>query len=506
MDDSQKATSRRRALSLERFADWFKSSADFKQQRPYALISPGFSASTIASDEDETARLSVKAFLEIASDDQPRVLSRETLRGNSEFNLALEKVWRRVPRFVVVVPVDEGAGRAIALLGRQAQPETTHLPELIDALRARALESLVLPQEVATEVATWERNSAPCFALTPSGRPLIVSDEARRLFDIEALLHLEQVLPGLGYEITARQNELTKDGVAELPTEFEVPRRGRYLAKAKLQSDGRRIVLMISNMEQVRGPKRRESTRLGLMNIVESQVPRPTTGRYEKQGIIRAWLCCEPLPPIPLGPKFEVTIGRNELNDLVLPHKSVSRNHATIKVHGTTLDIEDLTSSNGIFINGEKRKKHILNVGDQLQIGPYELSIRAPDFDASVQSPSDTTVHTQISMLGAGAALVGNLGDTPLAELLQSLEFNSKTGTLTINDGERSAYFSVIDGKAHSARFEDRSGSDAVIAMLHLKHGQFSFSNKAPTSERTMNTSITSILLDASRLQDEAAS
>jgi general secretion pathway protein A len=66
-------------------------------------------------------------------------------------------------------------------------------------------------------------------------------------------------------------------------------------------------------------------------------------------------------------------IGRTTDNDLQIDSKFVSRHHCQIV---TTLDscvIEDLNSTNGIFVKAKRVRKHNLNDGDVVIIGKHEL-------------------------------------------------------------------------------------------------------------------------------------
>jgi pSer/pThr/pTyr-binding forkhead associated (FHA) protein len=57
-----------------------------------------------------------------------------------------------------------------------------------------------------------------------------------------------------------------------------------------------------------------------------------------------------------------------------LPHPQVSRIHASIALKGKTGLVTDLNSANGTFINGVRlRGAAALQVGDQLDVGPYAL-------------------------------------------------------------------------------------------------------------------------------------
>lgn len=76
-------------------------------------------------------------------------------------------------------------------------------------------------------------------------------------------------------------------------------------------------------------------------------------------------------PKYPLGK--ETTIGRAHTNHIVLKEARISRQHAIIRQAGKEFVIEDLQSSNGVMVNGEKIKEHVLSKGDQIQIGDFVL-------------------------------------------------------------------------------------------------------------------------------------
>ena len=64
-----------------------------------------------------------------------------------------------------------------------------------------------------------------------------------------------------------------------------------------------------------------------------------------------------------------LTIGRASENNIVLDHPSVSRVHARITRSHLTFTIRDLNSSNGIWVNGVKSDKVILEDGMVLRVG-----------------------------------------------------------------------------------------------------------------------------------------
>ena len=64
----------------------------------------------------------------------------------------------------------------------------------------------------------------------------------------------------------------------------------------------------------------------------------------------------------------ELTIGRNERCDLVIPDRRVSRFHARIRQEGETFVLQDLGSKNGTFLNGGAVQEEPLEDGDEIQI------------------------------------------------------------------------------------------------------------------------------------------
>ncbi len=67
-------------------------------------------------------------------------------------------------------------------------------------------------------------------------------------------------------------------------------------------------------------------------------------------------------------------IGANDDNDVTLPTDTVSRYHAEIIARGRRVEIEDLRSKNGTFVNGGPvERRHPLRPGDRIRIADIEL-------------------------------------------------------------------------------------------------------------------------------------
>src|SRR5262245_16767022 len=69
-----------------------------------------------------------------------------------------------------------------------------------------------------------------------------------------------------------------------------------------------------------------------------------------------------------------VIIGRTADNDLPIDSKFISRHHCQIITTPESCVIEDLNSTNGVYVKGKRVRKHNLNDGDVMQIGKHEIT------------------------------------------------------------------------------------------------------------------------------------
>lgn len=93
-----------------------------------------------------------------------------------------------------------------------------------------------------------------------------------------------------------------------------------------------------------------------------------------------------------------VFIGRSKNADIPIGGDSVSRRHARVWVEDSLLIIEDLSSRNGICVNGERTRNATLREGDELFVGQnyfkiLDASKPRPDRIAAATPPQSVTTH-----------------------------------------------------------------------------------------------------------------
>ena len=100
--------------------------------------------------------------------------------------------------------------------------------------------------------------------------------------------------------------------------------------------------------------------------------------------------------------KDEVAIGRDITNDIVINEAEVSRKHARLTLEGDRYKIEDLNSTNGTYINGQRLiGPHVLAVGEVIMFGDNVGMV----FDGEPAQP-DATAERSV-----------DLGSTPVAAI-----------------------------------------------------------------------------------------
>ena len=91
------------------------------------------------------------------------------------------------------------------------------------------------------------------------------------------------------------------------------------------------------------------------------------------------WILESPEGTFRLNPGATKTVGRAPRADFILDVALVSRLHCRLTAGGDNLEVVDLKSTNGTFVNDKRIGKALLKSGDRLRVGRVELTLTMAD-------------------------------------------------------------------------------------------------------------------------------
>ncbi|MBN1607070.1 MAG: DUF4388 domain-containing protein [Polyangiaceae bacterium] len=216
----------------------------------------------------------------------------------------------------------------------------------------------------------------------------------------------------------------------------------------------------------------------------------------------------------PLEEGHEVLVGRSSDLDMVLVEEMVSRRHARIELRDGIISIEDLGSTNGTFVNGEKIVRGQLREGDRVLIGTSILKVVVGVEPAAAGArkmevqPSRRGAMRQRGAPGDEAPrMTGSLEEIPLPDLLQLFAASRKSGVLVIRGEERLGRIYLMEGQIQHAAFDGRPELGAlkcVYRLLGSKGGVFELEppHEEPI-ENPLGVGVQEVLMEGFRQLDE---
>ncbi len=103
----------------------------------------------------------------------------------------------------------------------------------------------------------------------------------------------------------------------------------------------------------------------------------------------------------------EITIGRKEGNTIRLTERNISRKHAKLRRSNGAFVLEDLSSYNGVKVNGKKiGAETALKPGDQILIGDYQLALQLDGDTASATLPEQTAPSAALAQTEVVTAMI----------------------------------------------------------------------------------------------------
>lgn len=111
------------------------------------------------------------------------------------------------------------------------------------------------------------------------------------------------------------------------------------------------------------------------------------------------------LMSVAFGNKAELVIGRAETSDIRLDGLDISSRHARLRLSNGQVAIEDLGSTNGVYLNGSPVTSSVISPTDNVQIGPFSIRVDAAGtigvFDTRARMRIDAT-HLSRSVRAKG--------------------------------------------------------------------------------------------------------
>lgn len=150
------------------------------------------------------------------------------------------------------------------------------------------------------------------------------------------------------------------------------------------------------------------------------------------------------LMSVVFGGKSELTIGRSERSDIKLEGLQISNRHARLVRTAGGVAIEDLKSTNGVYINGRRVDKEQLGPGDSAQIGAFLISA---DSYGNI-NVYDTRSRTRLDVVSVTRQVKdGSAGQITLLDSISlSIQPNEFVGVLGPSGAGKSILMEVMNG------------------------------------------------------------
>ena len=210
----------------------------------------------------------------------------------------------------------------------------------------------------------------------------------------------------------------------------------------------------------------------------------------------------------PVVPEKQILVGRSSDLDMVLVEDMVSRKHARIAMQADQIWIEDLGSTNGTFVNGEKIKRARLKEGDRVLIGTSILKLIAGDAPReNMDAKRELENVASQRRTSQARTMSGSIEEVPLPDLLQLFGTSKKNGVLVIRTDDDVGRIYLKKGNISYAIINDLDDVPPLKSVYRMLTWQKGLFDLDPPDEREfpneVNMGVQEILMEGIRQLDE---
>jgi len=167
------------------------------------------------------------------------------------------------------------------------------------------------------------------------------------------------------------------------------------------------------------------------------------------------------LMSLTFGNKPNLTIGRDDKSDIKIDGLQISNRHAKLSQTNAGIVIEDLNSTNGVYVNGSRVTRQTITSEDTAQIGSFQIKIDA----AGKIGVFDTRSKTRIDSVNISKEVKNRAGGGTIRLLdavSLSIQPNEFVGLLGPSGAGKSTFMDALNG------MRPASGGSVLINNLDL--------------------------------------
>lgn len=207
----------------------------------------------------------------------------------------------------------------------------------------------------------------------------------------------------------------------------------------------------------------------------------------------------------------EVVAGRGNDADLMLLDGIVSRRHSRFTLFDGVLSVEDLGSTNGTFVNGDRVRRRRLKQGDRVLIGTSILKVVWSDSPAGTGLPRpeiDGWSDSDTTTASSGKKMSGRLDEVAVPDLLEMFLSSELSGVLVLRRDNAEGRLTVRAGQVEQVSIStlpDAPAAKLIQRLLGWNQGTFAIRPyDLPDGER-LDLSIRQLLVEGLFKLDELA-